>query len=114
MRTDSQTARTRVSIRVIVSRVVQRVKGGSSGRELRLSAHAGEVITFYGIGFGPVAPLPATGKPAGSSPLSTMNSAPSVTINAENATVLFAGLSPGSAGLYQFNVVISDQKGSAT
>ena len=76
-----------------------------------MSAHAGEVITFYGIGFGPMAPLPATGKPAGSSPLSTMNPAPSVTINAQNATVLFADLSPGSVGLYQFNVVIPDQEG---
>jgi uncharacterized protein (TIGR03437 family) len=74
-------------------------------------AHSGKAITFYGTGFGPVTPLPATGAPAGSSPPSILNRVPSVTINAHNATVLFAGLSPGSVGLYQFNVVIPDQVG---
>jgi uncharacterized protein (TIGR03437 family) len=74
-------------------------------------AHSGEAITFYGTGFGPVTPLPATGAAAGSSPASTMDSTPGVTINNHNATVLFAGLSPGSVGLYQFNVVVPDQVG---
>ncbi len=74
-------------------------------------ARSGEVITLYGTGFGPVTPLPPTGTPAGSSPLSTMNPAPSITINAHNASVLFAGLSPGSVGLYQFNIVVPDQVG---
>lgn len=74
-------------------------------------ARAGEVITFYGTGFGSVTPLPATGAPAGASPPSAMDRAPSVTINAHNASVLFAGLSPGSVGLYQFNVVVPDQVG---
>jgi uncharacterized protein (TIGR03437 family) len=75
-------------------------------------AHPGDVITLYGTGFGPVTPLPATGAPAGSSPASSMNPMPSVTINAQNATVLFAGLSPGSVGLYQFNVVVPNQVGT--
>ncbi|MBZ5608923.1 MAG: hypothetical protein LAP38_11730 [Acidobacteriia bacterium] len=75
-------------------------------------AHPGDAITFYGTGFGPVTPLPATGAPAGSSPASTMNPMPSATINAHNAAVLFAGLSPGSVGLYQFNVVVPDQVGT--
>ena len=35
-----------------------------------------------------------------------MDNTPTVTVNAHNATLLFAGLSPGSVGLYQFNVVI--------
>jgi uncharacterized protein (TIGR03437 family) len=74
-------------------------------------AHSGEVITLYGTGFGPVTPLPETGAPAGSSPVSTMDPKPSVTINAHDATVLFAGLSPGSIGLYQFNVVVPNQVG---
>jgi uncharacterized protein (TIGR03437 family) len=74
-------------------------------------AHSGEAITLYGTGFGPVTPLPTTGAPAGSSPPSTMNPAPSVTINAHNSTVQFAGLSPGLVGLYQFNVVVPDQVG---
>jgi len=41
-----------------------------------------------------------------------MQPPPLVTINAHNATVRFAGLSPGSVGLYQFNVVVPDQVGT--
>jgi uncharacterized protein (TIGR03437 family) len=55
--------------------------------------------------------LPATGAPAGSSPVSTLDPKPSVMINSHDATTLFAGLSPGSVGLYQFNVVVPDQLG---
>ena len=40
-----------------------------------------------------------------------MQPAPSVTINASNAAVSFAGLSPGSVGLYQFNVVVPNNVG---
>jgi hypothetical protein len=35
-----------------------------------------------------------------------INPNPTVSINAHDATVLFAGLSPGSVGLYQFNIVV--------
>jgi hypothetical protein len=45
------------------------------------------------------------------SPSSVMNPSPTVSINAQNATVLFAGLSPGSVGLYQFNIVVPDGLG---
>ena len=69
-------------------------------------ARPGDVITFYGVGFGPVTPSPATGALAGSSPPSVMNPNPIISISSHNATVLFAGLSPGSVGLYQFNVVV--------
>jgi uncharacterized protein (TIGR03437 family) len=41
-----------------------------------------------------------------------MQPAPAVTINSYNATVLYAGLSPGSVGLYQFNVLVPDQVGT--
>ncbi len=74
-------------------------------------ARPGAVITLYGVGFGPVTPLPATGARAGSSPPSVINPNPTVSINAHNATVLFAGLSPGSVGLYQFNFVVPDGLG---
>jgi len=74
-------------------------------------AHSGEVITVYGVGFGPVTPPVATGVPAGGSPPSSLIANVSVTVNAQNAGVPFAGLSPGSVSLYQFNVVIPDRVG---
>jgi uncharacterized protein (TIGR03437 family) len=74
-------------------------------------ARPGDFITLYGVGFGPVTPLPATGAPAGGSPPSVMNPNPIVGISAHNATVQFAGLSPGSVGLYQFNIVVPDGLG---
>ncbi|MBZ5636570.1 MAG: hypothetical protein LAO55_25885 [Acidobacteriia bacterium] len=74
-------------------------------------SRSGEVITLYGTGFGPVTPLPPTGEPAGVLPQSTMDSTPTVTVNANNATVVFAGLSPGSVGLYQFDFVIPNRVG---
>jgi uncharacterized protein (TIGR03437 family) len=74
-------------------------------------ARPGGVITLYGVGFGPVTPSPATGAPAGGSPPSVMNPSPTVSIAGQKATVQFAGLSPGSVGLYQFNVVVPDAVG---
>jgi len=74
-------------------------------------ARSGEVISVYGIGFGSVTPSPATGAPAADSPPSTLNAAVSATINAHNAPVLFAGLSPGSVGVYQFKLSIPDRVG---
>jgi hypothetical protein len=74
-------------------------------------ARPGDAITLYGVGFGPVTPLPATGAPAGGSPPSVMNPNPIVGVSAHNATVQFAGLSPGSVGLYQFNIVVPDGLG---
>lgn len=74
-------------------------------------ARPGDVITLYGVGFGPVTPLPPTGAPAGASPPSVMSPTPVVSIGASYATVSFAGLSPGSVSLYQFNIVVPDKIG---
>ena len=74
-------------------------------------ARSGEAITLYGIGFGPVTPLPATGASATDSPPSTLNADVSATINAHNAPVLYAGLSPGSVGVYQFKLAVPDRVG---
>jgi uncharacterized protein (TIGR03437 family) len=74
-------------------------------------ARPGDVITLYGVGFGPVMPSSATGAPAGGSPPSVMTPNPTVSINAHNATMLYAGLSPGSVGLYQFNMMVPDGLG---
>jgi uncharacterized protein (TIGR03437 family) len=74
-------------------------------------ARPGDVITLYGVGFGPVTPSASTGAPAGASPPSVLNPNPTVGISGHNASVLFAGLSPGSVGLYQFNIVVPDGLG---
>jgi uncharacterized protein (TIGR03437 family) len=75
-------------------------------------AKPGDILTLYGVGFGPVTPEPATGAPAGSAPLSVISPPPSFSINGHNAIVQFAGLSPGYVGLYQLNVVVPDGLGT--
>jgi uncharacterized protein (TIGR03437 family) len=68
-------------------------------------AHPGETITIYGIGFGPVTngTQPGTIAPPGLSPLS---GAVQVMFGTTPVTPTYAGLSPGSFGLYQLNVVV--------
>jgi uncharacterized protein (TIGR03437 family) len=67
-------------------------------------AHPGETITLYGIGFGPVTP----NIPAGQIVSEANNLAGSIQVffGQTQAQVSFAGLSQGSVGLYQVNVVV--------
>jgi len=70
-------------------------------------AHAGEVIILYATGMGPTNPAVATGAVAPGPPqLANVTVAPQVSIGNANAKLLFAGLSPGSVGLYQMDVQI--------
>jgi uncharacterized protein (TIGR03437 family) len=73
-------------------------------------AHVGDVLTIYGIGFGPTVVAVASGAPAPAIPLPWCTSAPSVKFGAGIAGVVatptYYGLSPGSAGLYQINVTV--------
>jgi uncharacterized protein (TIGR03437 family) len=69
-------------------------------------AHAGDVIILYLTGMGATNPLVPSGVPAPSSPLAQAVIQPQVTIDGSPAQVLFAGLSPGSVGLYQIDVKI--------
>jgi uncharacterized protein (TIGR03437 family) len=64
----------------------------------------GQVITLYGIGFGPVTPSLAAGQIATAT--GTIASPVTVSIGGVNATVDYAGISIGSVGLYQFNVTV--------
>ncbi len=69
-------------------------------------AAPGSVISAYLTGLGPVNPPAATGAAAPSSPLSTVTATVTATIGSVPATVQFAGLAPGFAGLYQLNILV--------
>lgn len=66
-------------------------------------ARPGETIIIYAIGCGAVSPASAPGVIA---PSGTTLPDPRVFFGDAPATVSFAGLSPGSIGLYQFNVIV--------
>jgi uncharacterized protein (TIGR03437 family) len=76
--------------------------GAVSGSNSR-AANPGDVITLYGVGFGPVSP----NIPAGTV-VQQSNALPSfqISIGGTPATLQYAGLAPNYVGLYQFNVVI--------
>jgi uncharacterized protein (TIGR03437 family) len=67
-------------------------------------AWPGDIIIFYGIGFGAVSPAIPTGVIAGGD--NSLTGDLSILIGGVPAQVLYKGLSPGSVGLYQFNVVV--------
>jgi uncharacterized protein (TIGR03437 family) len=67
-------------------------------------AAPGETIVLYGTGLGVTNPAVTPGViPAIASPLATL---PQVTIGGAAATVAFAGVVPGTAGVYQLNVQV--------
>jgi uncharacterized protein (TIGR03437 family) len=68
------------------------------------AAAAGQTITLYGIGFGPVSDNVQPGQPA-TAP-DKLTTPLTISIGGVNATLSYAGLSPGSVGLYQFNVTV--------
>jgi uncharacterized protein (TIGR03437 family) len=64
----------------------------------------GETIVVYGTGLGPTSPALIPGQvPTESASLATL---PQVTIGGASATVAFAGVVPGTAGVYQINVQV--------
>jgi uncharacterized protein (TIGR03437 family) len=77
-------------------------------------AQAGEIIHFFGTGFGPVTPPVPDGAPAPVAPLSrTVNAVTCDVLNYVGADtgpahVLFAGLAPGMIGIYQLDVQLPD------
>ena len=70
------------------------------------SATAGQTVVIYCTGLGATTPLVASGQASPSSPLAQVTPPPTVTIGGQNATVAFAGLTPGLVGLYQINAVV--------
>jgi uncharacterized protein (TIGR03437 family) len=67
---------------------------------------AGDALVIYCAGLGAVTPPVAAGAVAPSSPLASTASPVTVTIEGVPASVFFAGLAPGFAGLYQVNVIV--------
>jgi uncharacterized protein (TIGR03437 family) len=74
-------------------------------------ANPGDTIVLYGVGFGPTPPVTA-GQIAPASENTRLTASVGVSFGSAPATVSFAGLSPGTVGLYQFNVVVPNVTGS--
>jgi uncharacterized protein (TIGR03437 family) len=69
-------------------------------------ARRGQAIQLYFNGLGEVTNRPVSGEPASGTNLSTTTATPAVTIGGRNAQVIFSGLAPGLAGVYQVNVLV--------
>jgi uncharacterized protein (TIGR03437 family) len=69
-------------------------------------AKAGDVLTIYCTGLGPVTPDAAAGFPTPSDTLRRTINPVTVTIGGVSAPVAFAGLTPGFTGLYQINTTV--------
>ncbi|MDP2999868.1 MAG: IPT/TIG domain-containing protein, partial [Bryobacterales bacterium] len=67
-------------------------------------AARGEAIVIYCAGLGAVSPPVGPGQPAPLPPATTVNPV-TLTIGGQPAQVLFSGLTPGFAGLYQVNAL---------
>jgi len=69
-------------------------------------AVVGETLQVYVTGLGSVTPAVADGAAPSSTTLSTVDDDVAVLVDGQQATVAFAGLAPGFAGLYQINFVV--------
>jgi uncharacterized protein (TIGR03437 family) len=68
--------------------------------------HPGDVITIWATGLGRTSPPIDSGMPAPSDPLPSAIIPPTVTIGGAALGIEYAGLVPGSVGLYQINAVV--------
>lgn len=69
-------------------------------------ARASEVMAGYGFGLGVTTPLVRGGDAAPAGPLAYSAAPLQVLVQGQSATVLYSGLVPGLAGLYQANFVV--------
>jgi uncharacterized protein (TIGR03437 family) len=68
--------------------------------------HPNDRITIYLTGLGQTAPLIAAGQPAPGSPLAVAAIAPSLSLGGAALSVSYAGMVPGSVGLYQIDATV--------
>lgn len=68
--------------------------------------HPNDKVTIYLTGLGQTAPLIAAGQPAPSNPLAAAAIPPSVSLGSAALSVSYAGMVPGSVGLYQINATV--------
>lgn len=69
-------------------------------------ARRGETLLLFLTGLGPVTPTIADGAAAPSNPLSVVPGLVKVFVGGREAAIIFKGLAPGLAGLYQINFTI--------
>jgi uncharacterized protein (TIGR03437 family) len=93
------------SIRIANSATIAAPDGSIPGADTRAAA-TGDVIEVYGTGFGTVTPSVPSGNAASGNPLSRTTRVVTATVGGVSANVIFSGLAPGVAGLYQINVTI--------
>jgi uncharacterized protein (TIGR03437 family) len=68
--------------------------------------HPGDVLVIYATGLGQTSPAVASGAASPSNPLATAIVQPTVKIGDVSLQINYAGLVPGSAGIYQINAVV--------
>ena len=69
-------------------------------------AHAGETLTLFATGLGPVRAAINPGQPFPASPLAVVNSPVAVKVNGIDANVLYAGGYPGAVDGFQVNFTL--------
>ncbi len=89
--------------------VVVGATGAISGVNTR-PAKPGEVITLYGLGFGPVSPATSAG--VINTKATSLTNPITILFGQTPATVSYAGLAPNFVGLYQFNVEVPNLSAS--
>src|SRR5206468_4331368 len=69
-------------------------------------ATAGETLEIYGLGLGVTDPMVEAGVASPASPPARALQTPGLQIGGRDAVVVFAGLAPGFAGVYQVNAIV--------
>ena len=85
---------------------VYKPNGGQYSADASHPASAGDTLVIYCAGLGSVTPSVTAGSAAPASPPAKISTAITVTIGGKTAPVVFAGLTPTYAGLYQVNVTV--------